>query len=407
MTPLRHPPMLARGVPKCGAAALIERIFRFNPAYQLVPVRSLDERDKTRFGLNEFDPEYADVLVPAISGLSVKAVNRETADLLMGLRLAGPLPPAARQSFAECPEILARLVLDSVLEILSGEQFISGVGASEAVTLPAFEPIAPTLIGRLSSQALEYGEALPLGHAPALSARLYFYNRFPASPTLMRRLGSEQAVRRYLNLAPRTATGALLSSEWTELVVSGGSNGWLSWRHRSHERVHCRYKMYVNVDIVDLPATLTAVLRVATELGVPSFKIGADLFGLLRPDKLILYLDSLDRVAELAKRLSPALGGARVQGTPFSAAIDPAGLLSWGMDPPRHERLSTWQGTSWRRWITDRLAIALLAAKTAGSQRPKQKPRCYAVQRLHLEGVDTRTWTPIGVNWVGSGNEGH
>jgi hypothetical protein len=84
------------------------------------------------------------------------------------------------------------------------------------------------------------------------------------------------------------------------------------------------------------------------------------------------------------------------QAVPFTAGIDDDGLLSWGVDPPRSELLSSWQGTSWRRWITDTLAVALVAARAGGARELLR----FALQRITLDGVDVNSWTPDGIAWA-------
>jgi hypothetical protein len=86
---------------------------------------------------------------------------------------------------------------------------------------------------------------------------------------------------------------------------------------------------------------------------------------------------------------------------PFTAALDDDGLLSWGVDPPAAQHLLNWQPReSWRLWLTNRLANALLTAR--GTPAPTAKPREpweYALERLRLDGVDTDTWAPHDRLW--------
>jgi hypothetical protein len=72
---------------------------------------------------------------------------------------------------------------------------------------------------------------------------------------------------------------------------------------------------------------------------------------------------------------------------------------------------------SWRLWLTNRLARALIAAVAAPSSAlplpgvsgaaglagaaagETMEPWRFAVERLRLEGVDTDSWTPGGSLW--------
>jgi hypothetical protein len=104
------------------------------------------------------------------------------------------------------------------------------------------------------------------------------------------------------------------------------------------------------------------------------------------------------QLAELAAAAAPALSGCPPHGVPFTAALTPDGLLSWGVDPPRSSCLPGWRGVeSWRLWVTDRLARALLRARSLGCA--DLPPWRYARLRLALEGVDTAEWLPADVDW--------
>jgi hypothetical protein len=109
---------------------------------------------------------------------------------------------------------------------------------------------------------------------------------------------------------------------------------------------------------------------------------------LLRPDKLVAYYPSFERLAAAADAVAGRLAGTPAQGVPFTAEIAGGGLLSWGVDPPPE---GSWSGgESWRLWLTHRLATALLAGKQATGVEPWR----FALERLRLEGVDTDSWTP-------------
>jgi hypothetical protein len=163
------------------------------------------------------------------------------------------------------------------------------------------------------------------------------------------------------------------------------------------------FKLYVSPPAEHLREAFNATLEVLTEVRAPSFKIGRDLYGVLRPDKLVAYFGSREAVHDAGDRLRRRLEGMPAQGVPFTAALDAEELLSWGTDPPRGEHLLAWQGPSWRRWITDRLAVALLSAKAAAATA--LEPWQFALDRLRLEGIETTTWTPATTIWNQSTRE--
>jgi hypothetical protein len=126
------------------------------------------------------------------------------------------------------------------------------------------------------------------------------------------------------------------------------------------------------------------------------FKIGSDAAGLLRPDKIVAYFPDFERLSEAASRIGGRLSGLPPHGVPFTAGIAGDGLLSWGADPPAAERsplVGDWE--SWRLWLTNRLAVALVAARSEGVAEPWR----FALDRVRLEGVDTETWTPGALLW--------
>jgi hypothetical protein len=146
-----------------------------------------------------------------------------------------------------------------------------------------------------------------------------------------------------------------------------------------------------------MPQVFPVVLEGASAQ-VSHFKIGNDAAGLLRPDKMVLYLPNQERLLAIASELAPLLKGTAPHGVPFSAEITSDGLLSWGMDPPPTERILAWQEPeSWRLWIVRRLAAAMIAAQT--DARSTMAPSQFALERLRHEGVDVDTWTPSASIW--------
>ena len=57
-----------------------------------------------------------------------------------------------------------------------------------------------------------------------------------------------------------------------------------------------------------------------------------------------------------------SLGSCPAHGVPFTAEISPDGLLSWGADPPGRSFSDGADSTSWRMWVTRRLAEYLTVA---------------------------------------------
>jgi hypothetical protein len=380
------------------------RTFRFNPAYELVPFDRLTPDEWSRIGADGPEPGMAGVLMPSVPTLSVKTVCPDTAALLGGLRSPGALPEEARAEFRRDGAVLLRLVLDSVLEVEVDGTFVSGPGALDALHVPAAAPRTEHVLARLAMQALRYGQALEVWRAPALSARLYFYNRIPASPAWARRIGTERGIERHLGMEPGTHLRRLLDSCWRSVPPPPDNPGWFVWRCREPPREATPYKLYLSPHPDALGDALSVAVPVLAGMGAPAFKLGRDMHGILRPDKLVVYFPTRPALRRVGDALAAALAGVRPHGVPFTAPVDGAGLLSWGMDPPRSERFSKWQGRSWRRWVTDRLAVALLRAKGAPDSVGRE-PWQFALERIGAEGVDPATWAPACVDWASGGGD--
>jgi hypothetical protein len=375
--------------------------FRANPAYELVLFDRLPAAEQTALANLQQDPELYGLLRPRGPGLSLKSACRETALLFFTLQTPGPLPAYVTTRLgAGGNEAIARLVLDRILEIDCTGTFVSGADAHRLIYAEAAEVTTGGALARLSLEAVRYGQGLDLPDSTQLSSRLYCYNRLPASPAWKRRFPSAEALAEYLEIHPAGRNRPVLQTYWNSPPPAPDNPGWhhCTSAQAGTARIGSRsFKLYVSPHGDHLREAFTATLEVLTAVRAPSFKIGRDLSGVLRPDKLVAYFDRLEAVHEAGERLLRRLEGMPAQGVPFTAALDEAGLLSWGTDPPHGEHLLAWQGPSWRRWITDRLAVALLSAKATAPAT--LEPWQFALDRLRLEGIDTTTWTPATTLW--------
>jgi hypothetical protein len=118
-------------------------------------------------------------------------------------------------------------------------------------------------------------------------------------------------------------------------------------------------------------------------------------YGVLRPDKLVAYFATLDAVERAAAALAPRLRGIDAHGVPFTTALTSDGLLSWGCDPPSLSAAPARE--SWRLWVTNRLADALMRAKV--NPHAGVAPERFALARIALDGVDPDSWAPASVAW--------
>jgi hypothetical protein len=338
-------------------------VLRANPGYELVLMERLPQHLRDQLATTD-EVVYGALLPRPGSGLEPRCVTPDTALLFLSLTTPGPLPGYVAASLAEHTK--RRLVLDDVLQVRDGNRdtnrFVSGPAA-----VPVLPPQNPSAGGgrtaELSVAALRYGQELRGLGETLLAQRLYAFGRQPVSPRLRRRYPSD------------TAIPASLDGNW---IAIPPDSTWLRWRARSSSGDGKAFKLYVSPTLESAATALNAVAMTPFR-GARGFKIGKDLPGLCRPDKLIVYFDRLEELQEAAAVLQERLDGCQAHGVPFTAAITDDALLSWGMDE---------QGKSWRIWIAERLAEYLCRADGA------VEPWRFALERLRAGGVNTATWAP-------------
>lgn len=366
--------------------ALLERDVRSNPGYRLRSLDTLPRSYRQSLDALGVDTVAAPWLLVAERGslLPDKVVDQAGADLFSTLREGGRMPPSATGRLAE-------LVLDGVLEVDTDNGFLTGPLAYEALVQPDGRGAPPDRLGRLSLAALDYAERLGLTDVLQLTARLYCYHRIPVGPRWTRAYPGPSAVLELLR-------GPALDRAWIGPPDAIEALPWLSWTRR--DRVgepsdRFAYKLYVSPRIEDLPRVFPPLVEALTETGAARFKVGPDAAGLLRPDKLVVYLTDVTELAAVAGAVERALDGVRPHGVPFSAQLAGEGLLSWGGDPASDAGPVGSGVESWRWAVCRRLAESLVVAQAAGLRRAR--PADFALARLALDGVDVCSFAPRGL----------
>lgn len=369
-----------------------DAVFRANPFYELVLYDRLSHTEREVLGeLADGDALYGVLRARRGSELELRAASRDTALLLFTLKNPGPLPHFLRADLgADLENAVARLVLDGVLQIEHRGSFVSGADARDLVLTAADGE--PGRIAMLSVEALQYGQALEDMPTQELALRLYCYGRKPVSPIWQRQLANEAAARQYLGLIAGGAAQAVLDRSWTEVAHPRNRTYWRVWRPRHDgSGSNAGYKLYISADPASLPGVFPVVVAsLADGPGVRAFKVGRDVFGLCRPDNLVVYFSHLEDLHAAASRLTDRLEGSRACGVPFTAEVTRDGLLSWGIDPPAEHRFR--QAGSWRLWVVGRLAEYLVTARTTAASAAE--PWRFALDRLSVDGIDTDTWVP-------------
>jgi hypothetical protein len=400
-----------------GQEILLTAALRASPLYDLVLYDRLAAGEQAALAELVRDSGFYGVLrarddsgPAAAAPRALKSVDRDTALLFLTLREPGPLPAYVRAQLGEsAARMVARLVADGVLEVASGGGFLSGAAALAQLGGGNERMPGKGRIAELSAAALRYGQALGLGDPELLAWRLYSYNRQPLTPRWSRLLPTPAAMAQHLGIDAGGANRRLLDRDWEPAAMAS----WLAWyaRPRAGEASGGRaggptWKLYVSPRPEGLAGGFAAVLAALTAARATQFKVGADATGLLRPDTIVAYFPSYERLAAAADAVLARLDGAPAQGVPFTAEIGGGGLLSWGVDPPDDVR-SVLGGSreSWRVWVAHRLAWALLTARDVPDKASDKaaeaslEPWRFALERVRLEGVDTETWAPGAALW--------
>ena len=190
----------------------------------------------------------------------------------------------------------------------------------------------------------------------------------------------ERWPRLLLRRAERQVRGHLVDYARTS------TEGWMSWTRADADVVQLVHKVYLSPAVPSLSDALPVAFEIATRLEVPAWKVGADLAGLYRADKFVLYFPSSAAADEAASALAERLEFAAPQGVPFTAQVDSSGIVSRGIDR---------NGTSWRAVVCRTLAEALLASRARhGPAAPAQTVVDEAHQSLSRDGFDTDGWLP-------------
>ncbi len=334
---------------------------------------------------------------------------------------------AATSGFEE----LIGLVLDGIVEIEFGRSFVSGAAAYREIVNRDRAGGTPVDTDPLSKAALRSAAGLGLTDPEALAVRLYTANSVPLTPGWLARFPDPEATERHLGLHPSGRTRGRLGRRWRRVAAPPAADVWSLWRpldeHGAGRAAGPQYKLYVSPrpDMTSrcLALVVTALLdsdtsgtdAVRDDMGDTRGARGArgaggaggvrvwlkavrTPRGLLRPDKIVLYLASPGELHRLAAVLADRLDGLPGQGVPFAARFESERvLLSWGVDPPDERGDASLPRHSWRSWLSGRLASALVRAQNLGVGADAWR---FALMRVRCDGVDPATWHPASDLWA-------
>lgn len=378
---------------------VLENRYRANRDFELVVVDRLNSAELRALG-KEASSLYG-VLRPRVRGLKTKAVTHDVALLFFTLGEAATIPQYARTMMGPAAgATIARLVLDEIFAIETPEGFVTGTHArAKLFAAPAAPEVFKDRIAQVSLDALKYASRLTLAPDEQLWMRLYFYGRIPYSARWARMYPNPAELTAHLAGAANSETRRQLAACFRSVPPHPQNDRWRLFDHTLPrmriEADQLRYKLYVSPHPSKIAEAFAAVVSAVAEVGAPRFKIGSDVYGLLRSDKIVIYTPERSMIDALASHIAAALTGVEAHGVPFTAALTDDGLLSWGVDPAPTAKISGWTSSndrSWRLFVVRALANALERQRRDEPTHPE--PWAFALDRLRFEGVDPTTWTP-------------
>src|SRR4051794_24066328 len=205
---------------------LHEMHFRSSPYVDFKQLADLAPEQREPFRELEKDPDFYGLFVPRPPlTMNIKSVVRQTAELFRNLSTPSRLDGVLLGE-AEYRDEVVDLVLDGVLEVESGGEFVCGADALPIVCAAPPEPDVRNAAARLSRDALLHAQDLETADPQLLTTALYLYNRIPLSRFWKTRFPNRDAVSAHLGV-DRGPVRVLLERDWMANPPER-SNGWLS-----------------------------------------------------------------------------------------------------------------------------------------------------------------------------------
>jgi hypothetical protein len=332
---------------------------RANPRWELVLRDELDGPLRQAIGDDLPDDAYG-VLRSTAGSSRIKVVGPDTALLFLTLQAPRPLPRYIRGSFGEeAAAAVGELIADEVLEAEIDGAWRSGAAAFRRSSSGAARTDSVCATRARSIRALQAALGLPEASEAEIASFLYRYGTVPITTERARRWADASRIWNDLGL-DRFRRSPSLSTERTWWIFPGpAADG-------------PQPKLYVGVALSALPEALAALATLWNEAGesAPSFKVGANVPALHRPDRVVVYPVNEDSADDWAERMAAVLRDFPAEPVPFTHGEVPGGQLSRGRDPaPPVERDWDEEG-SWRSVLSRRLARDLTAAQRAGDPEP-------------------------------------
>jgi hypothetical protein len=394
-------------------ASILNNIFRLNPIFKIALIEDLTEAQKTSFRRVLSGKRVHSLLhAPREANLTVKALNQPLAELLESLRVPtriADLPARLREeSDREMQQLVVQLVLDGVLEVQLNGCYLSGLEAlDKMVSLPrrAAHPdqhAERNYTCKISRTAIGFALQSVYKHPRDIAWILYNFNRTPMHRGRLKQSPDMEAVARFLGLDERggwqgmpETVRPVRSERDDEGNFTPFFQVWRSWKvgRKRGSRDSAGYKVYLSPLPDETPEVFRIVRETVADSGANSMKTGRVFSALLRADKLIVYFRTISGALEYAESLVRATSSFKGQGVPFTYQVAPDNsLISIGVDPPGKFGLDN----SWRRYVTDKLALAIQAFHRS----TRDDPIAYIRTHMSMFGVDIDQWRPVNNDWT-------
>jgi len=321
----------------------------------------------------EHSPAPIDALVPReLNHLPLKAIDASLASLWASLaepRDLSTLTDAARS--AALP-----FLHDGVFGLVGRDSIITGPVA--LAQLEHQSDVSPTsATARVSRGAIEMATQLP--SSTSLDEIVSFLYRYQSTPV--------DESRRSEGLPT-----ALLVDDWrSPHTESREETGWSMFWPRTAPKSHA-HKLYVGIYPRDRHRAVAAVATALSTLGPRPFKVGYGRSGAVRPDSIVIYVESVAAAEELAQTIAEALPHVPRRPVPFTVDLAGDGLVSGGFDHSTADAENELPATSWRVEMCTSVGAALLSARAFGPARAGLTAA--VLQRLVFDSVDPTTWRP-------------
>ena len=371
--------------------------FRTGTAFLLKEWHQLQDHERQLVTQLAGEDDVYGLFLPALPGehLTAKLAYTDTALLYFHFQCCPHLPKAfLNRNEDAVNKTLLHLVLDRVLEIEWKEKFVGGSDALEALYghRPFAAATAPPFLSSLSMRAISMAFLLRHREVKPLAHWLYACHTWPMDAQAKQQFTNLPSVADFL--FPDANTRQRLDTAW-RFIPPHADFSWYSWLkpQATHDNNQPIFKLYISPAPAEIPAVLTAVVPVLIDSEAFCFKAGATVEGLLRPDKLMVYFTRREALFQTAALLENRLPACRVHGVPFTCQLDQKGMLSWGTDPPASEVLEAVEDGSWRTFVTEQLALAILQAKREHLSFASAVPFLQA--KMQVTGIQMDNWTAI------------